>query len=50
MYDQSFKQRYIDKLQLFSYEIIKNDLGFNLNTDEKGFFPHHLIVCKMQIM
>ncbi len=41
MYDQSFKQRYIDSYSFLPMKLSKMTSALNLNTDEKGFFPHH---------
>ncbi len=41
MYDQAFKQRYIDSYSFLPMKLSKMTSALNLNTDEKGFFPHH---------
>ncbi len=41
MYDQTFKQRYIDSYSFLPMKLSKMTSALNLNTDEKGFFPHH---------
>ncbi len=41
MYDQAFKQRYIDSYIFLPMKLSKMTSALNLNTDEKGFFPHH---------
>ncbi len=41
MYDSVFKQRYIDSYSFLPMKLSKMTSALNLNTDEKGFFPHH---------
>ncbi len=41
MYDHAFKQRYIDSYSFLPMKLSKMTSALNLNTDEKGFFPHH---------
>ncbi len=41
MYDQAFKQRYIDSYSLLPMKLSKMTSALNLYTDEKGYFPHH---------
>jgi hypothetical protein len=41
MYDQTYKQRYIDSYSFLPMKLSKMPTALNLNTDEKGFFPHH---------
>ncbi|KAL0146560.1 hypothetical protein M9458_058191 [Cirrhinus mrigala] len=41
MYDQVFKQRYIDSYSFLPMKLSKLPSALNLNTNEKGFFPHH---------
>ncbi len=41
MYDQAFKQRYIDSYSFLPMKLSKMTSALNLDTDEKGYFPHH---------
>ncbi|XP_052426447.1 uncharacterized protein LOC127968976 [Carassius gibelio] len=41
MYDQVFKQRYIDSYSFLPMKLSKMTSALNLNTSEKGYFPHH---------
>ncbi len=41
MCDQTFKQRYIDSYSFLPMKLSKMTSALNLNTDDKGFFPHH---------
>ncbi len=41
MYDHPFKQRYIDSYSFLPMKLSKMTSALNLNTTEKGFFPHH---------
>ncbi len=41
MYDHAFKQRYIDSYSFLPMKLSKMTSALNLNTEEKGFFPHH---------
>ncbi len=41
MYDQAFKQRYIDSYSFLPMKLSKMTSALNLNTDAKGLFPHH---------
>ncbi len=40
MYDQAFKQRYIDSYSFLSMKLAKMTSALNLNPEVKGFFPH----------
>ncbi len=42
MYDQAFKQRYIDSYSFLPMKLSKMTSALNLDTDEKGYFPHNL--------
>ncbi|XP_056591324.1 uncharacterized protein LOC130431856 isoform X1 [Triplophysa dalaica] len=40
MYDESFKQRYIDSFSFMPMALAKTPAAFNLLNTEKGYFPH----------
>ncbi len=40
MYDQPFKQRYIDSYSFLPMKLSKMTTALDLNTDEKGFFQN----------
>ncbi len=50
MYDEAFAQRYIDSYSFIPMALSKTPAALNLTTTEKGYFPHHSIDLKMQIM
>ncbi len=41
MYNHTFKQRYIDSYSFLPIKLSKMTSALNLNTDKKGFLPHH---------
>ncbi|KAL1280074.1 hypothetical protein QQF64_014674 [Cirrhinus molitorella] len=41
MYDEVFKQRFIDSYSFIPMRLAKTSAAFNLTNTEKGYFPHH---------
>ena len=40
MYDERFRQRYIDSYSFIPMRLANTPAAFNLTTDDKGYFPH----------